>query len=144
MFVHYIVDSLIRRAVGAGVVLVGVGGFVAYDQYDKKANFTPVQARVTDVNDICYMERRSGRTREWSENIPCDRAEMAVKYSPKWTGFDIRHKITVSYEYLSPVDKRTHTGKHEYSYLPEGKPINRGQLLTIRASKSDPAKTREI
>ena len=40
-----------------GIVAVGVVGILAYDQYDKKTNFQPVNARISAVNEQCYLEK---------------------------------------------------------------------------------------
>ncbi len=142
--INQIINSLVYRAKLMGVVLMGVGGFAAYDYHDKTANYIPVQARITDVKEMCFMERRSGRTREWSETTTCAIAELAVKISPKWKGFDVKHQITVAYDYISPVDKRTHSGKRELSDYPNGQKLSSGQIYQIRASKTDPNRSREI
>ena len=144
MIVNAIVNGLIHRAKVFGVVAVGIGGFAAYDKYDKGANYMPVQARITDVQDMCFMEKRSGRTREYSDIIACNMAEAAVKLSPKWQGFDIKHKITVAYDYVSPVDRKTHSGKREMSAFPNGKKLSLGEIFNVRASKTDANKSREI
>src|ERR1700722_20028972 len=40
-----------------GIIAVGVAGLAVYDQYDKKANYQPVDARISAVSDQCYMEK---------------------------------------------------------------------------------------
>ncbi|MCX7898871.1 MAG: hypothetical protein N2444_02060 [Methylocystis sp.] len=86
--------------------MLGVGAYAACNKYDKSANHVPVQARVTDIKDMCCMEKRSCRRREYSGAIACDLAETAVRMSPKWQGVDIRQKIAVAFEFIPPVDRK--------------------------------------
>lgn len=142
------INSLINyganRVMGLGIVAIGVGGFYVFDQYDKKANYVPVQARVSKAEELCYMEKKVGRTTTTSDVLACDVAQYAVKNHPKWQGFTVKSKISLEYEYVSPVDNRTHSGKRMMSAWPEGRKLNRGELFQIRASKKNPEKTREI
>ena len=140
--INGIINAFIGRMVMFGFVMCGVGAFAAYDHYDKGAHYVPVQARITDIKDMCIMEKQSGRRREYSETISL--AELAVKTSPKWQGFDIRHNITVAYEYISPVDRKTHAGARVLGAYPDGKKLSRGEVYQIRASKTDANKSREI
>ncbi|PPD45503.1 MAG: hypothetical protein CTY15_03700 [Methylocystis sp.] len=131
------------RVLGLGVVGVGLGVFYVVDQYDKKNNYTPIQARVSRVEEKCYMEKRSGRSTWTSDMLACERAQEMVKSHPNWLGYTVKYKINVSYDYVSPVDNRTHSGSRVMSAYPDGKKIYPGSQISIRASKSDPNKTRE-
>lgn len=142
------INSLINyganRLMGLGVLAIGLGGFYAFDQYDKRANYAPAQARISKVEELCYMEKEVGRTTTTSDVLGCEIAQYAVKNHPKWNGFTVKSKISVEYEYISPVDNRTHSGKRTMSAWPDGRKLNRGELFQIRASKIDPNKSREI
>jgi hypothetical protein len=142
--INSLVNYGANRLMGLGIVAVAAGGFYAYDQYDKKTHYVPVQARISNVQELCYMEMRSGRTTTTSDTVACDVAQYAVKNHPKWQGFTVKSKITVDYDYVSPVDNRTHSGKRMLSAWPGGKKLSRGEIFTIRASKSNPDKSREI
>ncbi|GLI93120.1 hypothetical protein [Methylocystis echinoides] len=131
------------RLLALGIVLLGLGGFAAFDQYNKRTNYTPVQARLSKVEELCYMEKRERRTTSTSDVIACDLAQYAVANHPKWQGFTIKSQIRLEYAYVSPVDGRTHSGKRTIDYWPGGKKLSRGDLFPIRASKTDPDKTRE-
>lgn len=132
-----------RRLIGLGVVAVGVGGYHLYDQYDKKTNYVPVQARVANVQEDCYLEKKSGRTTTTSDTLPCDKAQYLSQNHPKWQGFSVKYRIAVDYVYVSPVDNRTHSGKRMLSAYPGGRKISRGEVFDIRASKTNPDKSRE-
>lgn len=142
--VNAILNALVHRAMWLGIILVGAGGVYAYDQYNKKANFVPVQARVSEVRETCYMEKRVGRRTSTSDTLACDLARKLTQEHPSWQGFQVKQQIVVNYEYVSPVDQRTHSGKRTLSAYPAGKKISRGEIFNVRASKTDPAKSREI
>ncbi len=144
MIINNIINAYVNRLMMLGVAAVGVGGFYLYDQYNKKTNFVPVQARITNVSEICYMEKKSGRTTETSDALACDIAQHAVKSHPKWQGFNVKYKINVDYDYVSPVDQKTHSGKRTLSAYPNGRKLARGEIFNVRASKTDPNKSREI
>lgn len=132
-----------NRVMSFGLVALGVGGFYIYDRYDKNANYLPVQARVTNVQEVCYLEKRAGRTRTTSDTLACDKAQYLAKNHPSWQDFTVKYKVTVDYDYVSPVDNRTHSGKRTLAAYPDGKKIYRGEIFNIRASKTDPNKSRE-
>ena len=136
-----------RGAVYA-VMIVGFAGFVAYDQYDKKANFQPVNARVSAVNEQCYMEKveRGAVTKTTSTSDPlrCDLAQVLTREHPKWQGYDVKHRIDVQFSYVSPVDGALHTSSQQMSAFPNGQPLRAGDVLPIRASKTRADKTRAI
>lgn len=131
------------RLLALGVVIVCAGGYSAVDAFNKKKNYMPVQARLSKVEELCYMEKREHRTTSTSDVLPCDLAQYAVTSHPKWQGFTVKSQIKLEFAYISPVDGRTHSGKRTISYWPDGKRLNPGDLFPIRASKTDPDKTRE-
>lgn len=133
-----------NRLFSAGVAVVGLGGFYLYDQYDKRSNFVPMQARVTNVQELCYMEKKAGRRTTVSDTLACDAAHYAVQNHPNWQGFTVKYKISVDYTYVSPVDHRSHNGRRTLSAFPDGKKIRSGEIFNVRASKTDPNKSREI
>ena len=130
------------------VMIVGFAGFVAYDQYDKKANFQPVNARVSAVNEQCYMEKVERgavtKTTSTSDFLRCELAQVLTREHPKWQGYAVKHKIDVQFSYVSPADGATHTSSQQMSAFPNGQPLRAGDVLPIRASKTKADKTREI
>jgi len=142
--IHSLINYGANRLMGLGIVAVGFGAFYAFDQYDKKTNYTPVQARLSKVEELSYMEQKVGRTTTISDVVSCDVAQYAVKNHPKWQGFTVKSQIKLEYDYVSPADSRTHSGKRTISAWPDGRKLSRGELFPVRASKSDPDKSREI
>lgn len=128
----------------AAVVLFGAGVYYVVDQFDKGMNYIAVRARVVDVKETCHMEKRSGRRTSTSSALDCGRAREAVANDPEWQGYRVKYNIEVSYDYVSPVDARTHRGLQTLNEYPDRKTIKRGDFFDIRASKTDPNRSREI
>ncbi|MCK1544087.1 hypothetical protein IVA87_09945 [Bradyrhizobium sp. 147] len=130
-----------------GLIAVGIAGFAAYDQYDKKANFQRVDARVSAVTDQCYLEKVErgifSKTTSTSDLLRCDQAEILTREHPKWQGYEIKHKIEVKFAYVSPVDGTTHFSSLRMSGFPNGQPLRMGDVLPVLASKTKADKTRQ-
>ena len=130
-----------------GVIACGafaVAGLVIADEYDKKVNFLAVQARITELHESCYMEKKSGRTTSTSDTLACGMAEYAVKNHPKWQGYDIKYKIDISYSYVSPADGKPHTGQLVLAAYPDNKKLATGGEIKVLASKTAADKTRSL
>ena len=136
------------RLAGFMIVAVGLAGFAAYDQYDKRVNFRRVEARISAVNDQCYMEKvtRDGitKTTSTSETLRCELAQALTREHPKWQGYSVKHKIEVRFAFVSPVDGATHTSSLEMATFPNGRPLRAGEILPVLASKTKVDKTRAI
>ena len=136
------------RLAGILIVAVGVAGFAAYDQYDKRVNFQRVEARISAVNDQCYMEKvtREGitKTTSTSEMLRCELAQVLTREHPKWQGYSVKHKIEVRFAFVSPVDGATHASSLEMATFPNGRPLRAGEILPVLASKTKADKTRAI
>jgi hypothetical protein len=141
--VHKKLEHKMRLGVYA-IVAVGVVGISAYNQYDKRVNFQPVEARISAVNEQCYMEKAEGRTTSTSDLVRCEVAELLTRAHPKWQGYAIRHKIEVRFAYTSPVDGATHVSSLQMSEFPQGRPLRAGDVLQILASKTKADKTRQV
>ena len=135
------------RMAAIGLVAAAVGGTAIYDNYDKKNNYQPVNARVSAVTEQCYLEKSARgvltKTTSTSDLTRCEVAEILVRDHPAWQGYAIKHRIDVSFGYVSPVDGAWHTGSHRMSALPNGKPLRAGDGLPILVSKTKADKTRE-
>ncbi len=135
------------RLAALAIVAVGVAGISAYDQYDKRANFQRVDARISAINEQCYMEKVERgvirKTTSTSDLVRCDIAERLTREHPKWQGYDVKHKIEVRVAYISPVDGASHTSSLQMSAFPDGRPLRAGDVLPIMASKTKPDKTRQ-
>ena len=130
-----------------GTIAAAVAGFAIYDKYDKNTNYLPVDARISVVNEQCYMEKVERgvltKTTSTSDLLPCDVAEVLTRGHPNWQGFTIKHKIEIKFAYVSPVDGATHFSTLQMSDFPKGKPLQMGDVLRVLASKSKPDKTRQ-
>lgn len=130
------------------IVAVGAFGIAIYDQYDKGANYQRVDARISSVNDQCYLEKVERgvvtKTTFTSDLTRCETAELLRKEHPKWQGYHVMHKIEVRVVYVSPVDGVSHQSSLEMSYFPSGKPLRAGEVLPVLASKTKADKTRMI
>ena len=130
------------------IVAVGAFGIAIYDQYDKGANYQRVDARISSVNDQCYLEKVERgvitKTTFTSDLTRCETAELLRKEHPKWQGYHVVHKIEVRVVYVSPVDGVSHQSSLEMSYFPSDKPLRAGEVLPVLASKTKADKTRMI
>lgn len=132
---------------GAGR-LMGIGAAIAapygFDLYDAYIHYAPVEARVTRVQDSCYMEKRSGGQLVKSEVYSCRSAESAVKNNFIWKGANVVYDIAIAFEYVSPADGQLHADARTLTAWPRGKAVSPGDVLWIRASRNDPEATRGI
>jgi hypothetical protein len=130
------------------IVAVGVVGLTAYEQYDKRTNFQPVDARISAVNEQCYMEKVERgvvtKSTSTSDLLHCEVAERLTREHPKWQGYTIKHKIEIRVAYTSPVDGAVHAANLQMSVFPDGRPLRAGDVLKILASKTKADKTREV
>jgi hypothetical protein len=130
-----------------GIIAVAVVGLTAYDQYDKRANYQLVEARISAISDQCYMEKvDSGgfkKTTSTSDLVRCEVAEVLTREHPKWQGYSVKHKIVVRIAYFSPVDGATHESSLTKAAFPNG-PLHAGDVLQVLASKTKPDQTREF
>ncbi|KRR18133.1 hypothetical protein CQ14_36250 [Bradyrhizobium lablabi] len=136
------------RLAGILIVAVGAAGLATYDQYDKRVNYRRVDARISGVNEQCYMEKvtREGitKTTSTSDLLRCELAEALTREHPKWQGYSVKHKIEIKVAYVSPVDGAPHTSSLQMSAFPNGRPLRAGEIFPILASKTKADKTRSI
>jgi hypothetical protein len=129
------------------IIVVAVVGLTAYDQYDKKANYQPVNARVSAVTDQCYMEKVDHgafkKTTSTSDLIRCEVAEGLTREHPKWQGYSVKHKIVIRFAYVSPVDGATHDSSLTKAEFRSG-PLHAGDVFQVLASKTKADQTREF
>ena len=133
------------RLVLYGMFCVGLAGLHVHNEFDKRVNFQPIDARVSAVNEQCYMEKKEGLVsgKTWtSDLLPCGLAALLTRDHPKWQGYDIKHKIEVRFDYISPVDGATHASSLEMSAYPDGRPLQAGDIFPVQASKDQANRTR--
>jgi hypothetical protein len=131
-----------------GTIAAAVALFAAYDKYDRNTNYQPVDARVSAVNEQCYMEKVEHsvfiKTTSTSDLLRCELAEVLTRGHPKWQGYEIKHKIEIRFAYVSPVDGATHASSLTMTAFPKGQPLRTGDVLRVLASKTKADKTREL
>jgi len=127
-----------------GTIAVLTAGLTAYNQYDKKVNYLPVDARINSIDHQCYMEKVDGRTTSTSEVLRCELAEVLTREHPKWQGYTVKHKIVLHFAYVSPVDGATHSSSLTMTAFPKNQPLHAGDVVRVLASKTKADKTREL
>jgi hypothetical protein len=130
------------RLVIYGMFCAGLAGLHVYGEFDKRVNYQPVDARVSAVDEQCYMEKKEDAGKWTSDLLPCEVAALLTRDHPKWQGYDIKHKIEVRFDYISPVDGATHAARLEMSAYPDGRPLHAGDIFSVQASKSQANGTR--
>ncbi|TWC05185.1 hypothetical protein FBZ93_103197 [Bradyrhizobium macuxiense] len=125
-----------------GMIAIGLAGFYAYREFDKRVNFRPIDARVSSVKEQCYLDKTEGNRSSSSDLLPCEIAELLARNHPKWQGYDIKHKIEIRFAYISPVDGAAHESNLQMAAYPDDRPLHAGDIFPVQASRSDANKTR--
>lgn len=123
------------RLLGIGLTLAVSAG---YEQYVNFTEFQPVDARVISVRDRCYMQKRSGGELAKSNEYDCASVESAVENNAIWRGASILYDIHIDLQFVSPADGRLHSAGQDLTAWPHGKRLSKGDVLSVRASKSEP------
>ncbi|WP_424361745.1 hypothetical protein [Methylocystis parvus] len=123
------------RLLGMGMTLAVSAG---YEQYINFTDFRSVEARVTSVRDRCYMQKRSGGEMVKSNEYDCASVESAVENNAIWRGASIVYDIHIDLQFVSPADGALHAASRDLTAWPSGKRVRKGDVLSIRASKSEP------
>lgn len=129
------------RLMGIGLTLAVSAG---YEQYINFIDFRSVEARVTSVRDRCYMQKRSGGETVKSNEYDCASVESAVRNNAIWRGASIVYDIHIDVQFVSPADGELHGASRDLTAWPGGKRVSKGDVLWIRASKSEPDLIRGI
>lgn len=135
--------SFLQRALFGGVIAAGVFG---YQLYDRAVNYQPTTVRVTNVEQLCYLEKRERASRRrtrvsTSDVAPCAIVEYAAKTNPDFEGFELHRTQYVSYNYRSPADGEWHQGRHEQLSKDDGSEIRPGDEISVLVSINDPEET---
>lgn len=127
--------SMGKRLALIAVLAAGVFG---YTYYDKSANYHPVRATVTGVEQLCYLYKKGYKTKTTTNDLPCDVIKEVQARGEEYKDFEIRRKTmkTVSYE----LGGQTYTSRREPSMNDEGKPIAPGDAIKVLVSNEDPSK----
>jgi hypothetical protein len=120
-----------------GLICVGLAGYYAYHEFDKRVNFRPIDARVSSVEEQCYMEKTEGQRSSSSDLLPCELAELLTHGQTKWQGYDIKHKIEIRFAFISPVDGAAHESRLQMAAYPDNRPLRAGDIFPVQASRSE-------
>jgi len=135
-------NGLILKTGGVAVLL---GGFYLYTSYDEAVNYQEVTARVTKVEELCYMKKvergLKTKTTSTTKEGPCEIVEAIHKGHPEFEGFDLIRVTYVDFAYRAPLDGNTYAGRHKQARHENGQPISEGDSLPILVHKKDPEKT---
>lgn len=106
-----------------GVVAAAVGVFAVVDQTDKRLNYTPVPAEITELKIDCRLENDDKKLvdKETDEiaYMDCSFAHVAaVKYDYKEN--DIKKRATITYAFTSPVDNQVYEAEYVDKYFDDG------------------------
>ena len=140
---HVIVGLVLFGAV------FGFGGaglwFTNPEAHDIVNNYEHQMTRASDIKTYC----RATKDSNWFfSNAPdleaddCASLRSAINGNSDYAGYTVSEKTYVFYSYISPVDGVRYHGKHEQKTYHDGRVIKIGDPLSIFASKTDHAKTR--
>jgi hypothetical protein len=122
----------------------GMAGFfaiaVAYDQYDKSSNYTPVQATIQRFSQSCYLEDSKYTT----DTIDCARAEKLKASHPKYKSYTLKRTVIVTVSFKSPVDNDYHVSDLKLNWREGNKLPATGESMQILASKTKPDGVRNL
>ena len=126
------------RLYSFAIVGLGLAGFVAYDSYDKSANYVAADGRIQKVNQSCYLEDRNHTT----DVIPCEQAEALNQSHPKYKTWRLKRDLKVTVSFKSPVDGNYYSSDLRVFWSKGDKVPKTGETMKILASSTEPAKAR--
>lgn len=135
---------LIKLVVG----VIALGGFTAYAAWDRSANYEPVTAEVTKVEEVCYMKKTergiASKTTTTTKEGPCPIVTALNQSHPEYQDFDLVKVTTIEFRYRSPADGQLHRGEQrEENRRDSGLPLRKGDDLVVLAHKTKPEDTRK-
>jgi hypothetical protein len=127
-----------RQGMKVGVIGLGLGGFVAYDAYDKSAHYVQVTGDVREVTELCHLEWHKRKANRKTEEMPCADA-MALKQSDPETfnKYDLEYDTKVKVAFKSPADNNWHVDVIEQHKHDNGAAIHVGDKLPVLAHKTE-------
>jgi hypothetical protein len=130
------------------VAAVAFFGFLGYVKYDEAANFEEVMAKVTKVEERCYLKKKERgvltKTSTTTKEGPCHVIAALNGSHPEYENFKLVKNTYVEYRYRSPADGKVHRGMHRQAKHGDGRPVRQGDQLSVLAHTSDPAVTRQF
>ena len=130
------------------LIPLGLGGLFLYAQFDRSTNYEETMARVTKVEELCYMTKRErgvlSKTTTTTDHGPCAPIQRIHETHPAYKDYRLVKVTYVEYRYRSPADGKLHRGKHEQVKHPDGKAVKSGDTLLVLAHKTNAEKTRKF
>jgi hypothetical protein len=124
---------------GAGAGVVFMGGAFAFIMIDRSVSYQTVQARVEAVTATCHLEKKGFKSREWTDERPCDEMINAKASDPQYAAFKIKRSNTAKVVYVSPADGQEHEGELYHTTTDDEAPfggVKEGELMPILAHTS--------
>lgn len=134
-----------RFFIKIGVLLTCAAVALGYLQYDLKANYEPTPAKVTKVEETCYLKKKDrgvfSKTTTTTKEGPCRIVKALNETHPEYQDFDLVKVTYVEFRYRSPADGKMHRGKEKQVNRKAGLPLRSGDEVVVRAHKEEPLKT---
>jgi len=129
-----------------GGALALFGGATAYSQYDRSVNYEPVDARITSIEEKCYLKKVSRSfNKKKTTTTPegsCNVAAALVRTHPEFKDMDLVRAAYVEVKYRSPADGKYYRDDLKFELKKNAK-YRSGQQLKILASVTDTRKIRK-
>jgi hypothetical protein len=126
----------------AGLAFVGVVGVGV--TIDRGMNYTKTEGVITATATDCYVEGKDreivNRTTNKRAYMPCEEAPLAAEafgYAPS----DVHFRTKISYDYVSPIDRKTYSGHYEANNATSADSYKIGARYKILAHKKEPNKS---
>jgi hypothetical protein len=137
MFKEFL-NRLMAMAFSRIIAFLVLGALVGVYTIYRAVSYTPTDAVVTAVETDCYIEDSQAELRKNESNerayMPCDLAPAAAK-EYKFADSAIKKRSIVTYRFVSPVDKQSHTDT--YTASPAYQTFRVGEVYAVLAHKSD-------
>lgn len=131
----------IKIVVGA-LAFAGIG---LYATYDRATNYETTTAKVTKVEEVCYMKKTergvASKTTKTTKEGPCPIITAMDQTHPEFQDYDLIKVIYVEFRYRSPADGKFHRGKQRQENVRSGLPLRSGDDLQVLAHKTKPEVT---
>jgi hypothetical protein len=128
-----------RLAAFAFVGVVGVGVTI-----DRGMNYTKTEGVITATETDCYVKDHDGeiasRTTNERAYMPCEEAPL-VAQSFGYAASDVHYRTKISYDYVSPIDRKTYTGHYDADNATSADSYKIGERYKVLAHKKEPNKS---
>ena len=124
---------------------VALGGIFLYAQYDMTTNYERIPAKVTKVEELCYLKKKERgvltKTTTTTKEGPCNVVSALNRTHPEYQDFDLVKVTYVEFRYRSPADGKMHRGKDKQVNRKAALPLRSGDEGEVLAHKQDWSKT---